>query len=460
MKLLKKLVLRICPAFLMAGMILANVGVIAVHAAESKVDNSVAEGVVAIRVLNQEGTGWRGSGFFVGESGKNPQYIVTNCHVINHALADSAYTVYVAYGEKDMEVAEIVAYGDVDYVDLAVLKIENPTDKRKPLKLLKLDQSTTKGLEVWALGFPGNADNDFSDASRFGVNDVTFASGAIKRFVKNEGKQVERIAVSCEIQHGHSGGPLINADGYVVGVNTNVHSESPYENQIEADYYAINTSELITFLDKNNIFYELADNDGASDEQEQPEETLPVNAEVPSVNTEVPPADTDKSGGMSPVLIVVGVIVVAAIAGAVLVVMKKSGKNQGQNGGKTGAVEPKPQTASAGSAPKAKGPVARSLSPQHNGLSVSVSTTPILVGRDKASCAIAYVDGTAGVSGRHCSIAFDLASQSFVVTDLGSTYGTFLMNGQRLQANVPCRLKVGNSFYVGDKANVIRLELG
>lgn len=102
----------------------------------------------------------------------------------------------------------------------------------------------------------------------------------------------------------------------------------------------------------------------------------------------------------------------------------------------------------------------RSLAPQHNGLALVIKEVPILIGRDPNSCKLVYAEGTAGVSGQHCSISYDEAAGEFIVTDLRSTYGTFLMNGQRLNANVPCRIKPGNGFYVGDKANGIRVELG
>ena len=102
----------------------------------------------------------------------------------------------------------------------------------------------------------------------------------------------------------------------------------------------------------------------------------------------------------------------------------------------------------------------RSLAVQHNGLAVVVRDTPVLIGRDPNSCKVVYVEGTAGVSVRHCSVAYDGTAGEFIVTDLQSTYGTFLMNGQKLNANVPCRIKPGDGFYVGDRANAIRVELG
>lgn len=443
---LKRGLSYICLAFLMAGLILGNAAKLTAHAASGGVDNSAAEGVVAILTVDEYGRGSRGSGFFIGKSGKDPQYIVTNCHVIEDAIDSNKYSVYIAYSKEDFEEAEIVAYGDKNYVDLAVLKIEKPTDKRYSLKLMKPDQSSMKGCDVWALGFPGNADNQFSDASQFGVDDVTFADGKIKRFVKNEGKQVERISVSCQIQHGHSGGPLITAEGYVVGVNCNVSSRSPYQGQVEADYYAINTSEVIAFLDKNKISYELAE----ADDSEKGQDKDAVDRDDEEKDRDSRREESD--GAPTAIIVLAAALVICVVVAALILVGRK--KSAAPQSGSTAPAGAAPATV-----PKARGPVARSLSPQHNGLSVSLSTTPITVGRDRSACAIAYAEGTAGVSGKHCTIAFDLSSQSFVVTDIGSSYGTFLMNGQRLQPKVPCRLKAGDSFYVGDRANVIRLEL-
>ena len=108
----------------------------------------------------------------------------------------------------------------------------------------------------------------------------------------------------------------------------------------------------------------------------------------------------------------------------------------------------------------AQKPIIRSMAVQHNGLTLVAGSTPILIGRDPANCKLVYAEGTAGVSGRHCSVSYDAAAGVFIITDLRSTYGTFLIGGQKLDANVPYRLNPGDSFYVGDKANVIRVELG
>jgi predicted component of type VI protein secretion system len=101
----------------------------------------------------------------------------------------------------------------------------------------------------------------------------------------------------------------------------------------------------------------------------------------------------------------------------------------------------------------------RSLSAQHNGQSFAVDRNGILIGRDPANCRIVYSEGTPGVSSRHCSIMFDEASGEFLLTDLRSTYGTFLMNGQKLEPNVPYHLRAGESFYVGENSNVLKVEV-
>lgn len=395
------------------------------------------------------GEGWygAGSGFFVGKSGENPSYIVTNHHVVSDFIdagEGGSYVIPVTwvgnellvlcadscelrayYDDNDYDVAYVDCYGDYEKVDLAVLKLRNATDKRHALPVQVPTQDMV-GDTVYTLGFPGNADNYFTSASKYGLDDITVHKGTITKFAMNE-KGVERLQIDAIIQHGNSGGPLVTETGAVIGVNTNVISTSPYKNQIEADYYSISGGELVKFLDKNNIPYELA-----------------------------------KAGGGFPVVAVVAIVAVLCAAAVVVFLMFKK-KNaapaaQGASGPKAapaakGLLGGKKAAQSAGRA------LLRSLSTQHNGLTVIVKDTPILIGRDPNGCKVVYAEGTTGVSARHCSVAYDPAKGEFIVTDLRSTYGTFLMNGQRLDPNVPYRILPGSGFYVGDKANAIRVEL-
>ncbi|MCM1160530.1 MAG: FHA domain-containing protein [Roseburia sp.] len=101
----------------------------------------------------------------------------------------------------------------------------------------------------------------------------------------------------------------------------------------------------------------------------------------------------------------------------------------------------------------------RSLSAQHNGAVYQLNDRQILIGRDVANCTVVFQKGTPGVSSKHCSLSYDKSTGEFILTDLKSTYGTFLMNGQKLTAGMSCRLKPGDQFYMGSNANLLRVEV-
>ena len=217
-----------------------------------------------------------GSGFFVGNPGEDPMYIVTNFTVVDayvetgdgnrgyintgRAWTDSngnQYPVYLFFSSSEMRIYYDddnydVAYmssegGNVDRVDLAVLKLRNATKERKALAIQVPTQDMV-GDTVYSIGYPGNADNELMSASRHGLNDMTMRDGIISKIGANA-QGIERIQMTAVIQHGNSGGPLVTEDGVVVGVNTNGIMKG---GDMEVDYYAISASELVTFLDRKD----------------------------------------------------------------------------------------------------------------------------------------------------------------------------------------------------------------
>ena len=132
-----------------------------------------------------------------------------------------------------------------------------------------------------------------------------------------------------------------------------------------------------------------------------------------------------------------------AIAAILAIVLSKKGK------------KPAPQPAPAPAAPT-KNIGVRSLSDQHRGAFIKLGSVPITIGRGQ-DCAIVFKSETPGVSGHHCTLAYEPSSGSFVLTDMQSTYGTFLANGQKLTPNLPYRLRAGDQFYLGEPQNKLQV---
>lgn len=82
----------------------------------------------------------------------------------------------------------------------------------------------------------------------------------------------------------------------------------------------------------------------------------------------------------------------------------------------------------------------------------------ILMGRDTVSCQIIFSTTTQGISRHHCQINFNQQSGMFIINDVGSTYGTFTMNGERIQSGQPMALSSGERFYLGSKSNIFEVR--
>ena len=373
-------------------------------------DQSVLDGVVLLYSGAPDEDGameyWRGTGFFVGEEGENPEYIITNCKgVEEYILAGEALgggELYVMFDESDQEEAYLVVY---DYAkDVAVLKLAEPTEKRTPL-LLKEENEEALGSEVYAVGYPLAADVTIQAVTSAGKNDATVTTGSISRFLTESGTGRKLIQTDVALSGGNSGGPLVNGEGAVIGVST---GGSKIDQNL---FYAVSSSDVKFLLDQNNIPYGIYE---------------------------------EGSGSIVLYAAAGAAVVIVIIAAAVLMGKKK----------KSPAAEAKQEAPSV-----SKTPVMRSMAPQHGGMVVQLHHQPVQIGRDPATCRLVYQDGTPGVSSKHCQVYFDEQEQMFIVTDLNSTYGTFLASGQRIAPNTPVKLPPHSSIYLGEADNTVYLEL-
>jgi S1-C subfamily serine protease len=183
------------------------------EAAKAKVKNAT----VFLKVKEADGTEVSGSGFF----GMEKDVVITNAHVVGMLARESRPPKQVDIVLNSGLDNEVVMRGKVLAVDrisdLAVLKAESlkaePTVIPAPLEV-KSAEKLTELQEVYTFGFP------------FGEmvgKEVTIRPSAIASFRKKSGT-LQHMQIHGGIDPGNSGGPVVDANGDVVGVAVAVFS--------------------------------------------------------------------------------------------------------------------------------------------------------------------------------------------------------------------------------------------
>lgn len=141
-----------------------------------------------------------GTGFII-EGG----YIVTNHHVI-----DNSKKLEVQF-ENDPKSYPVTLVGADAAIDIAVLKPDHTFPKNiKPLKWRT--ERVRVGTEIWAIGHPGGLVYSVSKG----------IVSHIDRRIASPWQPT--IQIDAAVNQGNSGGPLLDMDGYLVGVNVMIVS--------------------------------------------------------------------------------------------------------------------------------------------------------------------------------------------------------------------------------------------
>lgn len=147
-------------------------------------------GVLEITTENGEG-----SGFLIDKKG----YAITNCHVVTEN-GEPCDEITVKVADENVR-AFIIELGDVDDVDLALIKLSRVPKNATPLLLGDFDSVKT-GEEIFVIG---NSQGDGTCITRGIVSDRL-----------RDGMMMTDAATNP----GNSGGPVLNEDGLVIGVHT------------------------------------------------------------------------------------------------------------------------------------------------------------------------------------------------------------------------------------------------
>jgi S1-C subfamily serine protease len=177
---------------------------------------SRSQGVVTIYSYFANGRRSQGSGFIVTAAG----HILTNSHVVSNAGTGSevrgASRVYVVFADGDRIPGTIVGW-DL-FNDTGLVKVDPTAHSVSPLPLGDSSRVVV-GEPVAVIGSPFDQETSLAvgvvSATERSIDSLTSAydvSGAIQ--------------VDAPINHGNSGGPLLNARGRVIGINAQIRSDS------------------------------------------------------------------------------------------------------------------------------------------------------------------------------------------------------------------------------------------
>lgn len=185
-------------------------------------------------ILTGDDLSTSGSGFFINDKG----WIATNYHVIQSLLTDYSGL----YPTKIKEIKITRNSGTSDYKtykativaidkenDLAILAV---SDSAK-LPYVEIDTSKLNELaSVWVFGFPFGA--EFTVLQR--GPEITVSNGSVSSLRHDDRDGLNKIQVDAVINHGNSGGPVVNENGKAVGIISSMMGSSRINFAVPAHY--------------------------------------------------------------------------------------------------------------------------------------------------------------------------------------------------------------------------------
>ncbi len=410
--------------------------------------------VVRVVALDVNGyfLGW-GSGFVIGVS-EPFEYVATNWHVVDPAgYGVGRVEVCIWISSDDLVPARV--YHQLPATDMALLKInpEHLLYGYVPLELANKDLVST-GEDVYAIGFPAG---DISDFASSYYTDTTTTKGIVSKVTSWGGTGVYQT--DAALNPGNSGGPLLNAQGQVIGINTfKMLDVDGINGSVQIDY-------LTDVLSRRGIPYREAGATAApppAGEGESPD--------APALPVTPPPSE--KKPALNLLLLLGGGVLVLIALVVVIVVVSSRGRKTAP-----AAAAPPPQFTPAAPPPGAAPPMASAPEPaatqarrgqprpvvkgvagRFAGQTIELTEGMLIIGRDPRLAQLVYPLSSEEISRKHCTLRFDDKTQKFVLED-SSSNGTFLSSNQRLDPDKPYYLNPGERFYLADPKEVFEVKM-
>ncbi|MBO6142208.1 MAG: trypsin-like peptidase domain-containing protein [Lachnospira sp.] len=507
----KAILCGIAAVLLTVTFIFSNIGSLSVKADNvSQAVLNAKNGVVEVNVNYVDNSGKAhliqgGSGFLIGSGGSaGAQYVITNFHVAN-LESDTETQAKNFFNTTELNTrVEVVVKGDVTVTaqilkqsqdsDYAILKLDEVIYDRSTLKLSK-SADVKQTQNIYALGFPAIL-TYVEDTSYYTSNDVTITQGSVSKLTTMGNLQY--IQHSAKLSDGNSGGPLVDENGYVVGVNTST---------VGSDYsFSLQIDEIIKILDAFAIPYEQAGASGTNVTATTAAGSEAASTEAPTqmttaaaVSAASDTAATNQESNTNLIIIIAAAAAVLVIVIIIVVVMsgkkkkrkeeeekrrelmrKREGGNRAANNGTvpqsrgynapvppvppvlqnrpsfdSGAGETSVLDNGAGETSVLGGNASQpsaSLTRVKTGENIAIRKQTFLLGKERNRVDYCITNNNS-VSRTHANIVYK--NGSYFIIDLNSTNNTFV-NGQQIAANQEVRLNVNDKIRLADEEFIFR----
>ena len=300
----------------------------AVTTASDKVDqvkNSILQVVMLYQAPNSDKVVWStGTCFLI-----NPTTAISCAHIFEPSInPDLAAAIAAAYGadhvfdKKYVKDCQILVNGGVPVkadlkkenlkADYSVIKLDENVNR--PTVTLGYSKDAKVTQQIYTLGFPSTV-SDLQDSKTYTTDQVTITGSTISNISTTNG--VDYITHNANISNGNSGGPLVDENGRVIGINLYKTND---------DYFlAAAIDQVAALLD--DLGYEYTRSDGPTPEpatEDRTEETTvapATQATTMAPLTTAPAVEQPKDGDMTKTIIIIAIAVLAVIIIAVVIVI-------------------------------------------------------------------------------------------------------------------------------------------
>ncbi len=301
------------------------------NAAVTNVSNSLMQ----VRMVYTDDNGTKtaiqgGTGFLINEN-----TILTCAHVVN-VDSETDRLLKDLYGNnynKNNLSLEVVVAGDVTISatlkkdskdgDYAIVNLNETIGNRVAASLGDSDAVESTQL-VYALGFPASVAR-LQNKNTYTSDDVTITDGKVSKLNSSDG--IDYIQHGAILTEGNSGGPLVDENGNVVGIN---------KGQNDNYYYAISINQIKEVLDALQIPYTggssapVVNNDPTSAIEEVTDAPVATEAATlaPPTEASTTPEKTEDGMGTTKLIIIIAIVVLVVLLIVIVMVVILGGKKK------------------------------------------------------------------------------------------------------------------------------------